>query len=216
MKISGAIFDMDGTLLDSMYVWDDIGEKYLLSCGITPRASVAADIKDMSTSEAAEYFRKSYGLNKTNYEMGLGISALVEEKYRSEVLPKNGVIPLLQRLRAAGVKMCVATATEMPIVEMVLEKNDMLQYFDEILTCTTAGAGKNQPMIYEKALELLGTKKSETPVFEDALYAVRTAKQAGFPLVGVYDPSSEHNRPEIIRLSDVYLQSFTDCGRLFE
>ncbi len=215
MKISGAIFDMDGTLLDSMFVWMDIGKRYLISCGITPRESLLHDIKNMTMWQVTDHFINEYGLRKTHEEIYEGIDALIKPMYREEVFPKNGVFLLLDRLRAQGVKMCVASATDRPLVEMVLEKNELLEYFSEIFTCNSVGAGKDNPLIYEKALEHLGTPKEETLVFEDALYTIKTAKSAGFTVVGVSDASADRHSEEIKALADYYITDYSRDYLLF-
>jgi len=208
MKISGAIFDMDGTLTDSMFIWRDIGRRYLVSCGITPSETLWHDIKNMAMWQVADYFVNEYGLKKTHAEIYDGIDSMIEPMYRDEVLPKEGVFLLLDRLRAQGVKMCVASATDRRLVEIVLGKNGLLDYFSEIFTCNSVGAGKDNPLIYEKAREYLGTVKEETLVFEDAYYAIKTAKDAGFTVVGVCDESQERHRGEILELSDYYISDF--------
>ena len=209
MKISGAIFDMDGTLTDSMFVWKDIGRRYIISCGITPRETLLQDIKNKSMWQVAEYFMNEYGMKKTHEEIYEGIDALVEPMYRDEVLKKDGVLLLLDRFKAQGVKMCVASATDKHLVEMVLVKTGLIDYFSEIFTCNMVGAGKDNPLIYEKALEHLGTPKEETLIFEDALYTIKTAKSAGFTVVGVYDASAERHTNEIKALVDYYITDYS-------
>lgn len=208
MKISGAIFDMDGTLTDSMYVWQDIGRRYLVSCGVDPHESLWDDIKNMSLRQTTDYFISEYGLAKSREDIYHGINSLVEPMYRDEVLPKDGVIALLKMLSAKGVKMCVATATDRYLAEMALERNGLIDFFSEIFTCNIVGAGKDRPVIYEKALEHLGTLKSETLVFEDALYAIHTAKYAGFPVAGVYDRHAAKDSDEIKALADFYITDY--------
>ena len=208
MKISGAIFDMDGTLTDSMWVWEQIGNKYLNSCGIDPKENVWQRVKSMTMRQTAEYFISEYGLKKTVTEIYSEIYSLLEPIYRDEVFPKDGVVLLLERLKSQGVKMCVATATDVHIVKMVLKNNDILGYFSEVFTCRMVGAGKESPLIYEKALEHLGTPKDETLVFEDALHAVKTAKTAGFPVVGVYDASTDDAATEIKTVADYFISDY--------
>lgn len=215
MKISGAIFDMDGTLTDSMFVWKDIGRRYLISCGITPRETLLQDIKNKSMWQVADYFMNEYGMKKTHEEIYEGIDALVEPIYREEVLAKDGVLLLLERLKARGVKMCVASATDRPLAEMVLAKTGLIDYFSEIFTCNMVGAGKDNPLIYEKALEHLGTPKDETLVFEDALYTIKTAKNAGFTVVGVYDASADRHTDEIKALVDFYITDYSHNYLIF-
>jgi len=215
MKISGAIFDMDGTLTDSMFVWKDVGKRYLISCGITPSEDLWNNIKNMSMRQVSDYFVSEYGLTKSPREIKDGINLLIEPMYRDEVLPKEGVVDFLRNFQERGIKMCVATATDKHLVELVLRRNGMLDFFTGIFTCTSVGASKDTPVIYENALEHLGTPKEETLVFEDALYALRTAKNAGFHVVGVFDSFAEKDIEVIKSIADFYITDYTADNNLF-
>ncbi len=212
MKISGAIFDMDGTLLDSMHVWDKVGIKYAVSRGITPRDDFEYRISKMTMSQVSEYLSTEYGLAAKPQEIIDGINLLVEEEYRNNIQPKPGVQATLERLRDKGVKMCVATASDLHLAKMVLERTGLIRYFTQIVTCTMVGEGKQSPRIFEFALEQLGTSKAETPVFEDALYALKTAKSAGFIVVGVYDAHMRGDSAEIEALSDYYIRDYRESS----
>jgi len=210
MKISGAIFDMDGTLTDSMYIWENSGMRYAGTIGLAVRTDFETVVREMSMAQVAEYIGKEYGVKLTAQEIIDGINKMVEPMYRNEVQPKRGVPEFLEELRRRGVRMCVATATDISLVEMVLRRLDLLKYFERIFTCTMVGAGKEKPDIYEAALKFLGTPKEETPVFEDALFAARTAKSAGFPLAAVYDADvGEEGWQKMKRLADVTIEDYT-------
>ena len=209
MIIRGAIFDMDGTLTDSMHLWQDIGARYLRSLGFTPPEDLNNTIGVMTMEEVSNLFTESYGIKKTPQEIRHEINLLLEPLYANDVLPKPGVIDLLELLKRRGVKMCVATATDKHLAEIALEKTGLIDYFSEIFTCTMVGAGKEKPIIYEKSLEHLGTEKSDTLVFEDALYAVETARAAGFVTVGVYDRFSQWSQERIREVADIYLPDYS-------
>jgi len=214
MKISGAIFDLDGTLTDSMYVWRVVGVKFLQTFGITPSEDLWERTKNLTTEQTIELFKSEYGIVWTDEEIRVGINNLVGQMYREEVLPKNGVKELLEMFRERGVKMCVASATDGYLVDLVLRKNGMRDYFSRIISCNNIGRGKDSPAIYESALEHLGTPKRETLVFEDAFFALRTAKEAGFPVVGVYDPTETH-ADGMRELSDYYIMDYGADKALF-
>lgn len=207
--IKGAIFDMDGTLLDSMFIWDTAGELYLRSLGIEPQKNLNETIKAMSLSQAACYYRSEYGVTRSVGEIIDGVNAMVEHYYRDEVQPKQGLVYFLNLLKAKNVRMCVATATDRYLVEAALERCGIRDYFSEIFTCTSVGHGKDEPVIYQKAMEHLGTDRSDTVIFEDALYAVKTAKNDGFITVAVRDPY-ERNQIELKAHSDFYLTDYSD------
>ena len=208
MKICGAIFDVDGTLLDSMSIWDTIGGDYLRSIGYEPRENLNEVFKNMSLYQAARYYQTEYGVTLSAGEIMSGVNAMLERYYRFEAPLKSGAAELLKQLRISGVKLCIATATDRYLVEAALERCGVLSLFGEIFTCNGVGHGKDEPHIFEAALRFLGTLKSETIVFDDALYAIRTAKEVGFLVVAVYD-SHEKARDQVQALADVYLEELT-------
>lgn len=207
--IKGAIFDLDGTLLDSMFIWDTIGEDYLRSLGKEPHEDLKETFMTLTLEEAAVYYRENYGVTISVGEIVDGVNAMVEETYRTKVTLKPGISEYLAWLKENGVRMCVATVTDRYLVEETLERLGVRHYFSEIFTCAEVGFGKDKPIIYQKALEHLGTEKSDTYVFEDLPFALNTAKTDGFPTVGVYDRHEVH-QDELKELSDYYIRDFSD------
>ena len=207
--LTGAIFDFDGTLLDSMFIWDTIGEDYLRTLGKEPHEDLKETFMTLTLEEAAEYYREHYKVTLSVTEIVDSINAMVEGIYRTKVTLKPGVMAYLRLLKESGVKMCVATVTDRYLVEDTLERLGILHYFSGIFTCAEVGYGKDKPIIYQKALEHFGTAKEETFVFEDSLFALETAKTDGFPTVGVYD-MHESRQEEMKRLADCYVRSFEE------
>ena len=185
--LRGAIWDLDGTILDSMSAWDHVGENYLRSQGIEPEPDLDEAIATMSLHQAADYFIEHYGVKQT----------------RDELIKKE----FLAQLHETGVKMCIATATERSLVEAALARCRVLDYFSEIFTCSSVGAGKDEPTIYREALNFLGTDRTNTMVFEDSLHALTTAKKDGFYTTAVYD-SHEENQEEIQRLANCRIHDY--------
>ena len=207
--IKGAIFDFDGTLLDSMFIWDTIGEEYLRSLGKEPHEDLKENFMTLTLEEAAVYYREHYGVTLSVKEIVDGVNTMVEQTYRTKVTLKPGIAEYLAWLKENGVRMCVATVTDRYLVEETLERLGVRHYFSEIFTCAEVGFGKDKPIIYQKALEHLGTEKSDTYVFEDLPFALNTAKTDGFPTVGVYDRHEVH-QDELKGLADYYIFDFTD------
>ena len=195
--LKGAIFDFDGTLVDSMYIWDTIGEDYLRSLGKEPHEDLKETFMTLTLEEAAEYYRTHYGVTLSVKEIVDGVNTMVEGIYRTRVALKQGVADFL------------ATVTDRYLVEETLDRLGILQYFSEIFTCAEVGYGKDKPIIYRKALEHLGTTKNETYVFEDSLFALKTAKADGFTTVGVYD-RHENRQDNLKNLADYYIVDFAD------
>lgn len=189
MKVSGAIFDLDGTLLDSMPVWCTAGSRYLKSRGLSPAPGLDARLMRMSLRQAADCLITEYALPDSPGAVMDGVNAMIARFYREEARPKPGATGLLTALRTRGVPLCLATATDRPLVEAALRRSGLLDFFAAVFTCTEVGAGKDRPDIFEAARAFMGTPRAETWVFEDAAHAAKTARDAGFPVAAVYDPS---------------------------
>lgn len=207
--IKGAIFDLDGTLLDSMSIWDTIGGDYLRSLGIEPKENLAETFKTFTMEESAEYYRAHYGVTFSISEIVDGVNDMIEDYYKNMIPLKNGVADFLESLFVNGVRMCIATVTDKYLAEAALTRLGVRAYFSEIFTSSDAGIGKENPKIYRAALAHLGQKKSETVVFEDAFHALRTAKNDGFKVAAVYD-AHEARQAELKAIADYYITDFTE------
>lgn len=210
MNLKGAIFDMDGTLLDSMPVWYDIGSELLRKRGVRPNPDLDRTLKPMTLEEAARYLISEYQLHEKEKDIIDDINNLLRSHYAETIPLKPGVKKFLGRLRNSGVRMCVATATDIELTRSALKRLGVIDYFEDILTCGQAGMGKDNPVFFFRALELIHTAVAETAVFEDSLYAIRTAKAAGFFIAGVYDESAREDADEITALADIYLKDYDD------
>ena len=205
--LKAAIFDFDGTLFDSNYVWVTAGERFFEFIGIVPKDNLQQEIRTMSLYQSACYIREEYRLSFTVEEIMEGINQTVEDAYLHEVQPKAGVISFLHALKTVGIRMCIATATDRYQIEAALKRCDMLDFFDAIFPCSEIGHGKDEPVIFWKAMEFLGTDRSNTVIFEDALHAVQTAKADGFLTVGIFDPYIQEQE-QLQKLCDCYLTDF--------
>ena len=216
MKIDGAIFDLDGTLIDSMLIWDDLSSNLLKSFGVTPKPDLRDRVSTMYLDESSRYVVEEYGLKVTPEEISAYLHSQVEDFYLNRVQPKEDVIEFLEKLKNNGVRMCVATATERRLAEPALRHNDMLKFFDAVFTCKEVGCNKSSPLVFEKSLEFLGTPRANTFVFEDSLHAVQTAAAAGFPVAGIYDNYSAKNAAEIERASTCYFKKYAELDTVLE
>lgn len=206
--IKGIIFDLDGTLLLSMHVWDTIGSTYLRSLGVEPDADTDEIIKVKTVEEAADYFCRRYMLSLTPEDVTKAVNDELTYQYHHVLLPKDGVMEMLEKFKAAGVKMYAATATDRHLIEPCLKRCGIYDYLDGMLTCTEVGEGKGKPTIYRLATEALGVDKENIAVFEDALYAARTVKRDGYFLVGIYDDSMKLYQDKIKDLADLYVPDY--------
>ena len=206
--IRGAIFDFDGTLVDSMFIWKSAGDIYLRSLGKEPEIDLQKKLKTMSLRQSAAYMQRAYDLSASIDEIMGGVNHTVEDFYFNTVQPKPDVIPFLERMKGQGIKMCIATATDRYQVEAALRRCGMATLFSDIFTCSDVGYGKDEPMIFRKAMEHLQTTRTDTIVFEDAFHALETAKKDGFITVAVYD-SHEERQKELRQLADFFLDNYS-------
>lgn len=214
--IKGAIFDMDGTLLDSMPVWEHASERYLEQRGICVNERLGDVLFTMSMQQGAAYVKQKYGLKEDVDVLVEAVNNIVFAAYEKDVQPKAGVAAFLERLDAEGIPMVVATSTDRRMAETALRRTGLDRYFKEVFTCSEIGKGKREPDIYHAAARRLGTLPEETWVFEDALYAVKTAKAAGYPTVGVYDKRSEDDAEELKKTAEIYRENLCDAEEILE
>ena len=201
---AAAIFDLDGTLTDSMYVWDRLPEGLVRQFGGIPAPGLAHTLRAMSSPQAAEYLIRTYHLSATPQQLMAAMEALADREYRDRVPLKPGVRTLLERLRQLGVPCAVATASQVHQARQALERLGVWSFFSFALSATQYGP-KTRPALYLEAARQLGTAPERTLVFEDALHAAQTAARAGFPVVGVCDSFSSEDEQALRTVCRWYL-----------
>lgn len=209
MNITGAIFDFDGTVFDSMHIWKGVKFQFFDRIGLVLNEEQREEFKKLFLLDAIELAKTRFDLKMTDKELFDEFFTLIKEKYLADTKPKNDIVEFLEKLKAKGVKMGIATATGEPALIAVLEKFNMLHYFEEIYSTYTVGASKTEPKVYDVVLNELGTEKETTWIFEDALYAAKTAKKAGYNVVGIYD-KSEPEQEELKNLVDIYIHNYSE------
>ncbi len=209
-KFKYNIFDLDGTLLNSMPAWNNLGKDYLLKLGIEPPDNLNEIIAPMSMTESALYFQKTFKVKLSVEKIIEEIKKLIRDKYKYNVGLKPYVKDYLKRLKNEQAIMCVATATPLELAKTALIRNEIIEYFSFIVTCDEVGTGKNKPDIFYLAANKLNAQPSEIVVYEDADFALTTANDAGFYTVGVFDELFKDKRKDIEIISNLYIESFKD------
>lgn len=205
------IFDMDGTIADSMGYWKDLEKEYLLEKGVSDHDAdeILKETQHQTIPDSMAMFIERFGFEGTVESLTEEFDGLMAEHYRNDVNIKPGAKEYLDTLKARGVKMCIATATAAPLVRIALDRMEIADYFAFNLSCVDIGSSKDKPDVFLEAARRLGGKPEETAVFEDSLVASRSAKSAGFYVVGIYDKHSEHNWPAICEIADELIEDWT-------
>ena len=193
MNIRAAIFDMDGTIINSLFYWEDkwkeLGRRYLGVSDFVPPAQIDKNVRTMKLRECACYVRDALGLHADDDEIFDFFGGNLLDFYRKKANVKDGMECLLPYLQKKGIRMCIATATAADTAKEVIRYFGLDGYFTHIVSCDDADVnrGKDSPKVYEKALRLLGTEPDETLIFEDSDTALRTAQTLGLHTVGIED-----------------------------
>lgn len=212
--IRGAIFDVDGTLLDSMGIWEVAGVRYLENIQVEPEPGLSKILYPMTIEEGVAYTKEHYNLPQSAEEITQGLLMVVRDFYYKEVRAKKDVIEFLEKLYTNKIPMIIATAGHKEYAEAALKRLGMDYYFQEIRTCSELGRGKHEPEIYLQCASIVGRKPEEIMVFEDAGYAIETAKNAGFITVGIRDMSNGDDWQQIRETADYVLEDWSEAGKL--
>lgn len=203
-----AFFDLDGTLVDSMWMWHSIDVDYLARFGIACPDDLHKKIEGRSFDETAVYFKKRFAIPDPLEKIRDDWNLMAWDKYEHDVTLKPGAAEMLEFLKSRGVRMCVATSNSRELTELVLSARKIDGYFDEIITGGDVERGKPCPDIYLTGARMLGASPGESVVFEDITAGITAAKSAGMYVIAMNDRFSENMRSEKERLSDMFAEDF--------
>lgn len=206
---SAAIFDLDGTLIESNSVWEKLDRIILSRRGLTCSDDFITELTAMSYEDAAAAMQ-NIGINISTEEFMTEINELAVKEYSTNIFLKDGAYEYLYHLKNSGKKIALATASPSELYTPVLEHNNVYSLFDAFVTTDEAGAGKDSPAVYLLAAHKLGIAPEKCAVFEDIPKGINSAKAAGMYAVGVYDKYSEKYMGEIQKYADRFIYSFTE------
>ena len=208
--MKGVIFDFDGTLIDSLYIWEILAYDYLKGLGIDVYQDVYKDLDGMNIYESSAYIHDKYKLDRSERQITEDFVGIIEDYYKNKFELKPGVRNFIEKLYRKGIKMCIGSVSNKELIKPCLERLEVDHYFQFIQTEETAKISKRSPKFYIEMSRKLGLFVDEVIVFEDALYSIKSAKIAGFKIVAVEDEHNRDDRKEIEALADVYVKTFDD------
>lgn len=204
------LFDLDGTVVDSMWIWKQIDIDYFKSLGITMPGTYQKEIEGLSFYETAEYTRITYFPWKTTADLMNDWNDMAYDHYVSDVKPKEYVIPFLEYLKNNGYKLGIATSNSRTLCEATLSANGLIGMFDSILTGEDKAAGKPAPDVYINSANALSISPEYCLVFEDLCNGIIAGNGAGMTTVAVYDDYSHYSWDEKCRLADHMIRSYKE------
>lgn len=218
------IFDMDGTLVDSMGCWHRLSREYMTALGVNgDGTALLEEIRTMTVEESAALFIRRFHLSATPQDVMRDINEMMARHYRTDVPAKPGVREYLKLLRRRGATLCIASATSEPLVRDCLRHLELEPYFSFLISCEAVGTGKDRPDVFLAAAQRMGVRPAEAAVFEDSVFAAKSAKNAGFYTVGVYDEDGRADWKEIQKICDETIRDWngavcgetprTECGK---
>lgn len=209
-NLKAAIFDLDGTLVDSMDVWSKIDEEYLKSFGLEVPDNLQKEITHLTLTETAKYFKEKFNIKDNINSIIDKWNSMAFYHYSNNIGLKEGALDYLKQLKENNIKIALATSNSVPLLEASLKNNGIYEYFDVISTSEEVKKSKAHPDIYLLSAKKLNVDPKNCIVFEDIPLAVKGAKLAGMTVYAVYDKSSEDSKEELMALADKYIYDFNE------
>lgn len=210
MKYDLAIFDMDGTIIDSMWIWKDLALRSFTRRGVRAPENLEHTLFSMNFMDAAEYCIKESGYSMTKEQLVEEWTRDARLMYEKEITLKPFTRELLSYLKSLGLTLCLTTANFKEVADMILERFSLTDFFDSITVTSEVNTSKLLPDVFLLTAAKHHVKPERCIVFEDSYYAVQGAKAAGMSVIGVYDDYAQHTEQDIRQLADAYIYSFEE------
>lgn len=209
-NIKACLFDMDGTLLDSMHIWKDIDIEFLGRFGYELPPTLQREIEGMSFRETACYIKDRFSLPPSIEEIMNIWNEMAFQKYSEEIFFKEGAFEFVKMLKEKGIRTAICTSNSRELVNAVAEHLGFMPYFDTIITSCEVGAGKPAPDIYLEAAKRIGVEPEYCLVFEDIVTGLTAGKRAGMKLCAVEDVYSADQKEAKKAMADYYVENYLD------
>lgn len=207
-KFKAAMFDMDGTLLFSMRYWRLTTIELLLGRDIIPTPEQMSRVFSSSSRALCSEVLREHGIDLDDMSILQELESYMLPHYRRDVKSKPHVHAYLQKLKDAGIPMCIATAAPREFAREALTRLGLVEYFDFITDCYEQEMRKNDPEFFHRMAAKLGVETGEMCVFEDALYSIRSAKEAGCPVIAIQDITYEQHWDQIRETADLFISGY--------
>mgnify|MGYP003251063869 FL=1 len=211
--IKAVLFDLDGTLVDSMWVWNDIDVEYLGRFGLSLPETLQKEIEGMSFTETAVYIKQKFSIPDPIEKMKEDWNAMAFDKYVNEVPLKKGVSEFLALCRKKGIRLGIATSNSRQLVDVIIASHGLTEYFDGIVTGCEVNRGKPWPDVYLETARRCGASPEHCLVFEDIVPGIQAGRNAGMKVCAVADAYSVYPEKEKRKLADYYIEDFTEITK---
>lgn len=209
-NIEAVLFDLDGSLVDSMWVWQEIDVEYLRKFGIALPEKLQTDIEGMSFTETAVYFKERFQIPDSLDQIKSDWNHMAWDKYTYQVPLKNGAIEFIKYCHEKAIRLGIATSNSRELVENIIHVHGLGEYFDSIVTGCDVIKGKPSPDIYLETAKRCHTSPDKCLVFEDIIPGILAGKAAGMKVCAVDDEYSSRQKEEKKKLSDYFITDYFD------
>lgn len=206
--MKAAIFDIDGTLIDSIDFWRNLGKNYLISQGISPRDDLNQAMETLTVTEGISYMKEEYKIGKTSLQIKDELDELLFSYYKNDAKLKPYVIEVIKTLKSKNIRLAIASVIDEKLIFSVLDRYGIYDYFEFVQTSENTNLSKDNGEFFKLLPKRLNIKPDQIFLFEDSLHCMEAAKMAGLNVVAIEDNYAKKDLEKIIEFADIYLKDF--------